>query len=96
MAKIPYRFYLSEDQMPKQWYNLRADMKEQPDPLLNPGTLKPIKEEELYPIFCKELAHQEMDCETRYFDIPEEIQEMYKIYRPSPFPISTSFRPQVL
>ena len=84
MAKIPYRFYLSEDQMPKQWYNLRADMKEQPDPLLNPGTLKPIKEEELYPIFCKELAHQEMDCETRYFDIPEEIQEMYKIYRPSP------------
>ncbi len=84
MAKIPYRFYLSEDQMPKQWYNLRADMKEQPDPLLNPGTLKPIKEEELYPIFCKELAHQEMDCKTRYFDIPEEIQEMYKIYRPSP------------
>ncbi len=82
--KIPYRFYLSEDQMPKQWYNLRADMKEQPDPLLNPATLQPLKEEDLYPIFCKELAHQEMDSETRYIDIPEEIQEMYKIYRPSP------------
>ncbi len=84
MAKIPYRFYLTEEQMPTQWYNLRADMKEQPAPLLNPATLQPLKEEDLYPIFCKELAHQEMDSETRYVDIPEEIQEMYKIYRPSP------------
>lgn len=84
MSKIPYRFYLTEEQMPKQWYNLRADMKEQPDPMLNPATFKPITEEELYPIFCKELAHQEMDCETRYVDIPEEILEMYRIYRPSP------------
>ena len=82
--KIPYRFYLTEDQMPTQWYNLRADMKEQPDPLLNPATLEPLREEDLYPIFCKELAHQEMDSETRYVDIPEEILEMYKIYRPSP------------
>ncbi len=84
MSKIPYRFYLTEDQMPKQWYNLRADMKEQPDPMLNPATLEPLKEEDLYPIFCKELAHQEMDSETRYIDIPEEVLEMYKIYRPSP------------
>ena len=84
MAKIPHRLNLTEEQMPKQWYNLRADMKEQPDPLLNPGTLKPIKTEELYPIFCEELAKQEMDCTTRYFDIPEEIQELYKTYRPSP------------
>lgn len=84
MAKIPHRLYLTEDQMPKQWYNLRADMKEQHDPLLNPGTLLPISEPELYPIFCKELAHQELDAHTRYIDIPEEIQEMYKIYRPSP------------
>ncbi len=84
MAKIPYRFYLTEEQMPKQWYNLRADMKEQPDPLLNPADLKPLKEEDLYPIFCKELAHQEMDSETAYYDIPDEILEMYKIYRPSP------------
>ena len=82
--KIPYRFYLTEDQMPTQWYNLRADMKEQPDPLLNPATLEPLREEDLYPIFCKELAHQEMDSETRYIDIPEEVLEMYKIYRPSP------------
>ncbi len=84
MSKIPYRFYLSEEQMPKQWYNLRADMPEQPDPMLNPATLKPIEEKDLYPIFCKELAHQEMDFETAYIDIPEEIQEMYRIYRPSP------------
>ncbi|MBD5087179.1 MAG: TrpB-like pyridoxal phosphate-dependent enzyme [Clostridiales bacterium] len=82
--KIPHRFYLTEEQMPKQWYNLRADMKEQPEPLLNPGTGKPVKEEELYPIFCEKLAHQEMDSKTRYVDIPEEVLEMYKIYRPSP------------
>lgn len=84
MAKIPYRFYLKEDQMPKQWYNLRADMKEQPDPMLNPKTFEPITEEELYPIFCKELAKQEMDSNNRYIDIPEEIQEFYKMFRPSP------------
>ena len=84
MTKIPYRFYLTEDQIPKQWYNLRADMKEQPDPMLNPATLEPLKEEDLYPIFCKELAHQEMDSTTRYIDIPEEILEMYRVYRPSP------------
>ncbi len=70
--------------MPKQWYNLRADMKEQPDPMINPATMQPATEEDLYPVFCKKLAHQEMDAETRYVDIPEEIQEMYKIYRPSP------------
>ncbi|MBC8569347.1 TrpB-like pyridoxal phosphate-dependent enzyme [Zongyangia hominis] len=84
MTKIPHRLYLTEDQMPKQWYNLRADMPEQPDPMLNPATLQPATEEELYPVFCKDLAHQEMDATTRYIDIPEEIQEMYKIYRPSP------------
>ena len=84
MSKIPHRFYLSEDKIPTAWYNLRADMKELPEPLLNPTTLKPISEEELYPIFCKELAHQEMDNETRFFEIPDEIRQMYKIYRPSP------------
>ena len=84
MTKVPYRFYLTEEQLPKQWYNLRADMKSQPDALLNPVTLQPIKEEDLYPIFCKELAHQEMDATTRYIDIPEPIMEMYKLYRPSP------------
>ncbi len=84
MVKIPHRLYLSEDEMPKQWYNMRADMKEVPDPLINPATMKPAVEEDLYPVFCKKLAHQELDNETRYVDIPEEILEMYKIYRPSP------------
>ncbi|MCI8418098.1 MAG: TrpB-like pyridoxal phosphate-dependent enzyme [Lachnospiraceae bacterium] len=82
--KIPHRIYLTEDQMPKQWYNLRADMKEQPDPMLNPTTLQPATEEDLYPVFCRELAHQEMDATTRYVDIPEEVQDFYKMYRPSP------------
>ena len=84
MKKIPHRLYLTEDQMPKQWYNLRADMPEQPDPLRNPATGEVLKTEDLYPIFCEKLAQQEMDSTTRYFDIPEEVQEMYKIYRPSP------------
>lgn len=84
MVKIPHRLYLNEDEMPKQWYNLRADMKELPDPMINPGTMKPATEEDLYPVFCQKLAHQEMDSETRHIDIPEEILEMYKIYRPSP------------
>lgn len=82
--KVPHRLYLTEDQMPKQWYNLRADMKEQHDPMLNPATGKPARQEELYPVFCEELAKQELDNETRFFDIPEEVQDIYKIYRPSP------------
>ncbi len=84
MVKVPHRLYLSEDEMPKQWYNLRADMKELPDPMINPATMKPATVEDLYPVFCEELAKQEMDNTTRYIDIPEEIQEMYKVYRPSP------------
>lgn len=70
--------------MPKQWYNIRADMKEQPDPMLNPQTFEPAREEELYPVFCKELARQELDSTTRYFDIPEEVMDFYKMFRPSP------------
>lgn len=84
MVKIPHRLYLNEDEMPKQWYNMRADMKELPAPMLNPATMQPATEEDLSPVFCKKLAHQEMDNETRYVDIPEEVLEMYKIYRPSP------------
>ena len=84
MKKAPYRLYLSEEEIPKKWYNLRADMKELPEPMINPATMKPAVEEDLYPVFCKELAHQEMDDKTRYVDIPEEVREMYKIYRPSP------------
>lgn len=82
--KVPNRIYLTEDQMPKQYYNLRADMKELPDPMLNPATGKPVKLEDLTPVFCEELAKQELDNETRYFDIPQEVQEFYNIYRPSP------------
>ena len=84
MKTIPHRLYLSEDQIPKRWFNLRAVMKEQPDPLLNPGTLAPLSEAELYPIFCKELAHQELDGQTAFIDIPDEILDIYKMYRPSP------------
>ncbi|TYO94802.1 tryptophan synthase beta chain [Desulfallas thermosapovorans DSM 6562] len=82
--KIPYRTYLTEEEIPKQWYNIRADMPEQPAPLLNPGTLKPLTAEDLYPVFCEELANQEMDATTRYIDIPEEVLEYYKTFRPSP------------
>ncbi|MBS5702240.1 MAG: TrpB-like pyridoxal phosphate-dependent enzyme [Butyricicoccus pullicaecorum] len=84
MPKIPHRLYLTEDQMPRQWYNLRADMPEQPDPMRNPATGQPLEEKDLYLIFCEKLAHQEMDGETRYVDIPEPILEEYMIYRPSP------------
>ncbi|MBP5427927.1 MAG: TrpB-like pyridoxal phosphate-dependent enzyme [Clostridia bacterium] len=81
---IPYKIYLNENELPKQWYNLRADMKNKPAPLLNPGTGKPMKAEELEPVFCSELVKQELDNETRFFDIPEEIYNFYKMYRPSP------------
>ena len=70
--------------MPTAWYNLRADMKELPDPMLNPATGKPVQEQDLYPVFCEKLAHQELDNTTRYVDIPGEILDMYKNYRPSP------------
>jgi len=83
-TKIPNRIILPEDKVPTQWYNLRADMPEKPEPLLNPGTGEPLKVEELYPIFCEELAKQELDNDTRFFDIPEEVLEYYKTFRPSP------------
>lgn len=82
--KIPYKIYLEEDEMPKQWYNVRADMKNKPAPLLNPGTLQPMTLEELSEVFCEELARQEIDDTTAYFDIPQEILDFYKMYRPSP------------
>lgn len=84
LKKIPHKLYLTEEQMPKQWYNLRADMKERPDPMLNPETMKPVTVEDLLPVFCEQLAIQELDDDTRYIDIPEEIQEFYKMFRPSP------------
>ena len=83
-TKIPYKIYLEENEMPTQWYNVRADMKNKPAPLLNPGTLEPMTAEELRHVFCDELVKQELDDTTPYFDIPQEIQEFYKMYRPSP------------
>lgn len=82
--KIPYKIYLEENEMPKQWYNVRADMKNKPAPLLNPGTLQPMTAEELGGVFCEELVKQELDDTTAYFDIPQEILDFYKMYRPSP------------
>ncbi len=81
---IPYKIYLEENEMPKAWYNLRADMKVKPAPLLNPGTGQPLTAEELSPIFCEELVKQELDETTPFIDIPDEIREFYKMYRPSP------------
>lgn len=84
MAKIPYKTYLTEEEMPKQWYNLRADMKEQHDPFLNPATMQPITAPDLYPVFAKKLADFEMDTTNRYIDIPEGLQDYYHTFRPSP------------
>ena len=81
---IPYKIYLDEAEMPKAWYNLRADMKNKPAPLLNPGTLQPMTAQELSGVFCEELVQQELDNDTPYFEIPEEIRSFYKMYRPSP------------
>ena len=82
--KIPYKIYLSEEEMPTQWYNVRADMKTKPAPLLNPGTGQPLTAAEMEPIFCKELVQQELDNDTKWFDIPEEVLNFYKMFRPSP------------
>lgn len=82
--KIPYKIYLDEKEIPRQWYNVRADMKNKPAPLLNPATLKPMTVEDLSPVFCTELAKQELNDTDAYIDIPEEIVDFYKMYRPSP------------
>ena len=82
--KIPYKIYLEESEMPKQWYNVRADMVNKPAPLLNPATLQPMTAEELGGVFCDELVKQELDNTNAYIDIPEKIRNFYKMYRPSP------------
>ena len=82
--KIPYKIYLDESEIPTQWYNVRADMKNKPAPLLNPATLKPMTHADLAPVFCDELIDQELDDTDAYIDIPEDIQNFYKMYRPSP------------
>ena len=82
--EIPYKIYVSEADMPKAWYNLRADMKNKPAPLLNPETLQPMTYDDLRPVFCDELIKQELDDTTPYVEIPEEIRSFYKMYRPAP------------
>ena len=82
--KIPYKIYLEESEMPKEWYNVRADMKNKPAPLLNPATLQPMTAEELGAVFCEELVKQELDNDNRYIEIPKKIRDFYKMYRPSP------------
>lgn len=84
MKNIPYRFYLPEEKMPKKWYNLRAAMPEKPEPLINPGTGKPVTADDLRPVFCDELIRQELDDYTPEFEIPKAILDMYRIFRPSP------------
>ena len=83
-AEIPYKIYLNENELPAQWYNVRADMKNKPQPLLNPKTLKPVTLDDLTPVFCEELAKQELDETNSYIDIPGEIMDFYKMYRPQP------------
>ena len=83
-ANIPYKIYLSEEEMPRTWYNVRADMKNKPAPLLNPATGQPMGYEDLRPVFCDELIRQELDDTTREIPIPDEIRDFYKMYRPSP------------
>ena len=82
--EIPYKIYISEEDMPKAWYNLRADMKNKPAPLLNAETHEPMSYEDLRPVFCDELIKQELDDTTPFVEIPEEIRSFYKMYRPAP------------
>ena len=84
MNEIPYKIYLTEQEMPKEWYNVRADMKKKPAPLLNPGTGQPMTAEELSGVFCEELVKQELNNDDRYIEIPKKIRDFYKMYRPSP------------
>ena len=84
MDNEPYKTYLTEAELPTAWYNMRADMKKKPAPLLNPATLKPVTAEELEHVFCKACVRQELDDTTAYIPIPEPVREFYKMYRPSP------------
>jgi tryptophan synthase beta chain len=84
MKNIPYKTYLDESELPQAWYNVRADMKVKPAPLLDPVTMKPVTAEQLEKVFCKECVKQELDDTTAYIPIPDAVREFYKMYRPSP------------
>ncbi|MBO7721665.1 MAG: TrpB-like pyridoxal phosphate-dependent enzyme [Kiritimatiellae bacterium] len=83
-VEAPYKTYLAEDELPKAWYNIRADMKKKPAPMLNPATLKPVTAEELERVFCRESVRQEFDDTTPQIPIPQPIRDFYRMYRPSP------------
>lgn len=83
-TQIPYKIFLNEDELPKKWLNLKAFMKDKPEPLINPGTKQPCTKEELCGVFCEELAEQELNATDKYIDIPKPITDFYKLYRPSP------------
>ena len=82
--RVPYKTYLTEEEIPKVWYNVRSDMKTDHRPILNPGTLQPVTAAELTPVFCEELVDQELNDKDRYIEIPGPIRDFYKMYRPSP------------
>ncbi|MCL2699083.1 MAG: TrpB-like pyridoxal phosphate-dependent enzyme [Defluviitaleaceae bacterium] len=84
MSNVPYKIYLPESELPKAWHNLRARMKDKPDPMLHPGTLQPCTKDDLLPIFCEELVEQELNVTDEFIEIPESIRNFYKMYRPSP------------
>ena len=84
MKNIPYKTYLEESELPQAWYNVRADMKVKPAPLLDPVTMKPVTAEQLEKVFCKECVKQELDDTSAYIPIPDAVREFYKMYRPSP------------
>ena len=84
MSTKQKRFFLAEEEIPTQWYNIQADMPNKPLPPLHPATHEPMKAEDLYPIFAKELCHQELNVTDRWIDIPEEVRDMYKYYRSTP------------
>ena len=84
MNNVPYKTYLNENELPDAWYNVRADMKKKPAPLLNPATLKPVTAEELEHVFCKECVRQELDNDTPFIPIPDAVRDFYRMYRPSP------------
>ena len=95
---IPYKTYLDENEIPRQWYNVRADMKNKPAPLISPADGHALTLEEMNPIFCEELNKQELDNDTRFVDIPESVVDFYKMYRPSPLQLHrhTMPRPRAL
>lgn len=84
MSQVPYKVYLSEEELPKKWLNIKGFMKDKPAPLLNPETKQPCTVDELCNVFCRELAMQELNCTDKYVDIPKPITDFYKLYRPSP------------